>query len=104
MEGNEIVVEVPAMVSVPTVGTEVPAISKERWEEMHRMRAEGQSVSQIARATGLDRKTVRATLGKTESATSAMARSTRSTRSRARRSVRLPTPATIRSSTSAFGD
>ncbi len=30
------------------------------------MRAEGQSVSQIARATGLDRKTVRATLGKAE--------------------------------------
>lgn len=41
-------------------------ISKERREELQRMRAEGQSVSQIARATGLDRKTVRATLGKAE--------------------------------------
>lgn len=54
------------MVSAPTGGTEVPVISRERWEEMGRMRAEGQSVSQIARATGLDRKTVRATLGKAE--------------------------------------
>ena len=66
MEGNEAVVEVPAKVSVPEVGMEVPVISKERWEEMRRRRAEGQSVSQIARATGLDRKTVRATLGKAE--------------------------------------
>lgn len=66
MEGNEAMVEVPAKVSVPEVGAEVPVISKERWEELQRMRAEGQSVSQIARAAGLDRKTVRATLGKAE--------------------------------------
>ena len=66
MEGSEAVVEMPAKVSVPEVGMEVPVISKERWEEMRRRRAEGQSVSQIARATGLDRKTVRAGLGKAE--------------------------------------
>ncbi len=66
MEGDEAMVEVPAKVFVPEVGAEVPVISKERWEEMQRLRAEGQSVSQIARATGLDRKTVRATLGKAE--------------------------------------
>ena len=39
-------------------------VSKERWEELARMRAAGQSVSQIARTTGLDRKTVRACLRK----------------------------------------
>ena len=49
----------PAKVPVPEVGTEEPVIGKERWEEIRRMRAEGQAVSQIARATGLDRKTVR---------------------------------------------
>ena len=49
----------PANVPVPEVGTEEPVIGKERWEEIRRMRAEGQAVSQIARATGLDRKTVR---------------------------------------------
>jgi len=66
MDGNEALVEVPAKVSASEVGVEVPVISKERWEEMRRMRAVGQSVSQIARETGLDRKTVRASLGKAE--------------------------------------
>jgi hypothetical protein len=42
---------------VPEVGTDEPVIGKERWEEIRQMRAEAQSVSQIARATGLDRKT-----------------------------------------------
>jgi transposase len=42
----------------------VSVVSKERWEELGRMRAAGQSVSQIARATGFDRKTVRACLRK----------------------------------------
>ena len=42
----------------------VSVVSKERWEELGRMRAAGQSVSEIARATGLDRKTVRACLRK----------------------------------------
>jgi transposase len=54
------------MVPVPEVGTEEPVISKERWEEIRRMRAEGQSVSSIARLTGLDRKTVRSALAKPE--------------------------------------
>jgi len=66
MEGNQVVDEVmvdaPVMVAVPEVGAEMPVISKERWEEMRRMHAEGQSVSQIARVSGLDRKTVRSSL------------------------------------------
>lgn len=66
MEGNEGLVESPVNVSAPAVGAEVPVVSKERWEDLRRMRAEGQSVSQIARTTGLDRKTVRASLGKVE--------------------------------------
>jgi transposase len=49
----------PAKVPVPEVGTEEPVIGKERWEEIRRMHADGRAVSQIARATGLDRKTVR---------------------------------------------
>ena len=57
MEGNQVVegavVDVPAKVAVPEVGTEMPVISKERWEEIQRWQAEGQSVSQIARVTGL---------------------------------------------------
>src|SRR5262245_44582513 len=56
----------PANVPVPEVGTEEPVIGKERWEEIRRMRAEGQAVSQIARATGLDRKTVRRCLRQSE--------------------------------------
>lgn len=48
-----------ATVPVPEVGAEEPVIGQERWEEIRRMRADGQAVSQIARTTGLDRKTVR---------------------------------------------
>jgi len=70
MEGNqgvgEVVVDEPVMVAVPEVGAEMPAISKERWEEVRRMRAEGQSVSQIARVTALDRKTLRSGLRRAE--------------------------------------
>ena len=70
MEGNQAVdgavVDAPAKVAVPEVGTEMPVISKERWEEIQRLQAEGQSVSQIARMTGLDRKTVRSCLRKAE--------------------------------------
>lgn len=66
MEGNQVVegavIDAPANVAVPTMGTEMPVISKERWEDLRRMRAEGQSVSQIARRSGLDRKTVRSCL------------------------------------------
>ena len=56
----------PVMVPVPELGTEEPVIGKERWEEIRRMRADGQTVSQIARLTGLDRKTVRSCLGSSE--------------------------------------
>ena len=56
----------PANVPVPAVGTEEPVIGKQRWEEIRRMRADGQAVSQIARATGLDRKTVRGCLRQCE--------------------------------------
>ena len=44
----------------------VSVVSKERWEELGRMRSAGQSVSQIARVTGLDRKTVRSCLRKAQ--------------------------------------
>jgi helix-turn-helix resolvase-like protein len=59
MEGNQVaegvVIEVPANVGVPSMGAEMPVISKERWDGLRRMYAEGQSVSQIARMSGLDR-------------------------------------------------
>jgi transposase len=70
MEGNqavqEVAVEVLGIVAVPEVGAEVPVISKERWEQLRRMHALGMSVSQIARTAGLDRKTVRTCLRKSE--------------------------------------
>lgn len=47
-------------------GTEAPVVGRERWEELQRMRAAGQTISQIARMSGFDRKTVRACLRKTE--------------------------------------
>jgi transposase len=65
MDGKlEVAGGVPGNVSVPTVGAEDAVIGKERWEEIRRMRAEGRSVSQIARMTGFDRKTVRTCLRK----------------------------------------
>lgn len=51
-------------VAVSHVDTGVAVVGKERWEEIARMRRAGQSVSQIARLTGLDRKTVRGCLRK----------------------------------------
>ena len=70
MEGNQVaegvVINVPVNVAVPSVGAEMPVISKERWEELRRMHAEGQSVSQMARMSGLDRKTVRSCLRKAQ--------------------------------------
>ena len=49
----------PVRVSSPGVGVEEPVVAQERWEEMHRLKAAGMTVSGVARATGLDRKTVR---------------------------------------------
>jgi transposase len=49
----------PVNVSVSESGTEEAVIGKERWEELRRMRAAGMALSQIARESGLDRKTVR---------------------------------------------
>jgi transposase len=70
MEGKqavqEVAAEVPGIVAVPEVGTEMPVISKERWEQLRRMHALGLSVSQIARSAGLDRKTARCCLRKPE--------------------------------------
>jgi transposase len=64
MDGKEEGRAVPATVSVPAMGAEGPVISRERWEALRHLRGEGQSVSEIARSTGLDRKTVRAALAK----------------------------------------
>ena len=67
MEGRqEVAVEDPGIVAVPEVGAEMPVISKERWEQLRRLHALGQSISQIARTSGLDRKTVRSGLRKGE--------------------------------------
>jgi transposase len=69
MDGKQCVetaVEPPVNVAVPERGTEDGVVGKERWEQMHRLRAEGLSVSQIARATDVDRKTVRSCLGRSE--------------------------------------
>jgi uncharacterized protein (UPF0335 family) len=70
MEGSQVaegvVIDVPANVAVPEVGAEMPVINKERWEELRRMQADGQSVSQMARTSGLDRKTVRSCLRKAQ--------------------------------------
>ncbi len=49
----------PVRVSLPGVGGEEPVVGKERWEQMQRLKAAGMTVSGVARATGLDRKTVR---------------------------------------------
>ena len=61
-----VVIDAPANVAAPEVGAEMPVISKERWEELRRMRAEGHSVSQMACACGLDRKTIRSCLRKAQ--------------------------------------
>src|SRR5678815_2305372 len=46
-------------VSPPVVGGEEVVVGRERWEELHRLKSSGMTVSGISRATGLDRKTVR---------------------------------------------
>jgi transposase len=50
------------MVAAFDSNAEDGVVGKERWEEMHRLYAAGVSVSQIARSSGLDRKTVRRVL------------------------------------------
>ena len=52
--------------NVPASATDAreSVVSKERWEELGRMRAAGMTTSAISRVTGLDRKTVRACLRK----------------------------------------
>ena len=52
----------PVSVAPPGVGGEELVVGKERWEELQRLKAAGMTVSGIARATGLDRKTVRGCL------------------------------------------
>jgi transposase len=57
---KEIELEVSAVsVASPGLGGEDVVVGQERWEELRRLKAEGMTVSGIARATGLDRKTVR---------------------------------------------
>ena len=57
LQGGDI--DAPVNVASPGVGGEEPVVGKERWEELQRLKAAGMTVSGIARATGLDRKTVR---------------------------------------------
>lgn len=66
MDGRQEGNQVPVTVTLPAVGGEEPVINKERWEELRQLRAQGQSVSQLARTFGLDRKTVRTALAKSE--------------------------------------
>jgi transposase len=49
----------PVKVAASISDAEVPVIGRERWEEIHRRRAEGAKVARIAHDLGLDRKTVR---------------------------------------------
>jgi transposase len=58
--------DVPAKVGAPMAGAEEPVVGKERWEGIHQLRSAGMSVSQVARATDLDRKTVRRCLRQRE--------------------------------------
>jgi len=76
MEGNDVIDGISpradtvgnssAKVPVSIHDTEALMIGKERWDEVMRMKAAGQSVSAIARQTGFDRKTVRGCLRKRE--------------------------------------
>jgi transposase len=60
LEGAEL--DRPGKVAAFGSDAEDGVVGSERWEEIHRLRAAGVSVSQIARSTGLDRKTVRRVL------------------------------------------
>jgi hypothetical protein len=59
VEGGE-----PVKVLLPEVGAEEQVIGKDRWEFIHKLKAAGKSVSQIARITDTDRKTVRGCLAR----------------------------------------
>ena len=45
LQGGDI--EVPVSVSPPGVGGEEPVVGEERWEEMHRLKATGMTVSGV---------------------------------------------------------
>lgn len=67
MDGTQLIVlggAAPGKVSGSGMDAETDVIAKDRWEFMHKLKAEGQTVSQIARVTGADRKTVRACLAR----------------------------------------
>ena len=59
-------VDAPAKVAASQEGAEELVVGKERWEGIERLRAAGMTVSEIARATDLDRKTVRRCLRQRE--------------------------------------
>ena len=58
--------DAPANVPAPQEGAEELVVGKERWEGIQRLRAVGMTVSEIARTTDLDRKTVRRCLRQRE--------------------------------------
>lgn len=66
MEGNDVNRGDASVIVPESKGTEAEVISKERWEEIWRMHAAGQTISEIARLLDLDRKTVRFSLRKKE--------------------------------------
>jgi len=59
-------IDAPAKVAAPEVGVEEAVVGKERWEGVRRLRVAGMNVAAIARATDLDRKTVRRCLRQSE--------------------------------------
>jgi transposase len=58
--GRQAGLEEPAAnVPPPVAGGEEPVVGQQRWEDIRKLRSDGMNVSAIARATGMDRKTVR---------------------------------------------
>jgi transposase len=58
--------EVPCTVSAPGLGVETDVVGKDLWEQMHKLRSEKHTVSEIARMCGVDRKTVRSCLARSQ--------------------------------------